>query len=162
MKKSLFLYLFIITALMLVFTYMYFSKQLTFEEGKYNKMNTKLNDSIIALTNKNIEADYFSLEHDDNALNYFENYSIDKLTAKIKADLIAYNDDKKGNKFTGQEAFEDGQKFIINKIKILNHRWIIADYSNGELWGEVLLKYFVNEDQTITFVIMDTYLFPKQ
>jgi hypothetical protein len=51
------------------------------------------------------------------------------------------------------------QKFIINKIKILNHRWIIADYSNGSLWGEVLLKYFINEDQTISFEIMNSYLY---
>jgi hypothetical protein len=25
-------------------------------------------------------------------------------------------------------------KFIINKVKVLNHRWIIADFSDGEYW----------------------------
>jgi hypothetical protein len=28
-------------------------------------------------------------------------------------------------------------KFIINKVKVLNHRWIIADYSDGEMWGGI-------------------------
>jgi hypothetical protein len=54
------------------------------------------------------------------------------------------------------------QKFIVNKIKVLNHRWLIADYSNGVLWGEVLLKYFVNDDETISFEIMDSYIYPKE
>jgi hypothetical protein len=62
------------------------------------------------------------------------------------------------NKYIDQPKMGE-QKFIINKIKILNHRWIIADYSNGSLWGEVLLKYFINEDETISFEIMNSYLY---
>ena len=53
------------------------------------------------------------------------------------------------------------QKFIVNKIKILNHRWIIADYSDGQLWGEVLLKYFINDNQTVSYQIIETQLFPR-
>jgi hypothetical protein len=52
-------------------------------------------------------------------------------------------------------------KFII-KVKVLNHRWIIADFSDGEYWGEVLLKYFVNDDQTITFEINQSLLYQKK
>ncbi|MDQ5928488.1 MAG: hypothetical protein QG594_262, partial [Bacteroidota bacterium] len=47
------------------------------------------------------------------------------------------------------------------KVKILNHRWIIADYSNGELWGEVLLKYFVDDNENITFEVNQTWLYQK-
>jgi hypothetical protein len=43
----------------------------------------------------------------------------------------------------------------------LNHRWIIADFSDGEIWGEVLLKYFVNEDETISFEVNQSLLFQK-
>ena len=53
------------------------------------------------------------------------------------------------------------QKFIINKVKILNHRWIIADFSDGEYWGEVLIKYFVNEDETISFETFESLLYQK-
>ena len=55
----------------------------------------------------------------------------------------------------------DGKKFIINKVKILNHRWIIVDFSNGELWGEALLKYFVNDDESISFETNQSLLYQK-
>jgi hypothetical protein len=43
-----------------------------------------------------------------------------------------------GNPYVGQDKIGEN-KFIINKVKILNHRWIIADFSEGYLGGEVLL-----------------------
>ena len=52
--------------------------------------------------------------------------------------------------------------FIINKIKVINHRWIIADFSDGENWGEVLLKYFVKENNAFTFEINQSLMFPKK
>jgi hypothetical protein len=39
----------------------------------------------------------------------------------------------KGNPYVGQD--QGANKFIINKVKVLNHRWIIADFSDGE-YGE--------------------------
>jgi hypothetical protein len=101
------------------------------------------------------------LENNDFAKEYFVDYNVQKLIPQIKEALLSYNDDPKGNKFTGQEQLGN-QKFIINKIKILNHRWIIADYSDGEYWGDVVLKYFVEKDGKITFQIMDTFIYPKQ
>ncbi|MEO0044902.1 MAG: hypothetical protein RL705_93, partial [Bacteroidota bacterium] len=65
------------------------------------------------------------------------------------------------NKYIDQVTMGE-QKFIINKVKLLNHRWIIANYSNGKLWGEVMLKYFINDDQTVSFEIMNSYLYPEQ
>ena len=161
MKKQLFLYLFILTALFTVFTYMYYSKALEAQQKKYINtaiFNKKINDS---LTNQLFDANYFSLENNDNAINYFEKYDVAKLMPQIKDALLEFNDSKEGNKYTGYETMGD-QKFIINKIKILNHRWIIADYSNGELWGDVLIKYFVNDDGTFTFQTEDSFLYPKQ
>jgi hypothetical protein len=45
---------------------------------------------------------------------------------------------------------------------VINHRWIIADFSDGENWGEVLLKYFVKENNTFTFEINQSLMFPKK
>jgi hypothetical protein len=53
----------------------------------------------------------------------------------------------------------NGNKFIISKIKILNHRWIIADFYSGSARGEVLLKYFYNEDKPTDFERIDAILF---
>lgn len=160
MKKQLFLYLFIISALINVFTFMYFSKKDSAMEKHFEKSMLQKKDSINLLYNKNIDANYFSLEYNDNAQNYFENYDITDLSKKVSDALMSYNDSPDGNKFVDQPRM-DGQKFIVNKIKLLNHRWIIADYSNGNLWGEVLLKYFINDDQTISFETMQSILYPK-
>jgi hypothetical protein len=161
MKRQLYLYLFILTALVLAFTYMYFNKQVAFEK-KNNELKIKsLKDSISLLTDKLYDADYFSLEQNQLAQEYFFETGYMKLLPLIKESLLAYNDDPKGNIYTGQEKIGE-QKFIINKIKILNHRWIVADYSNGELWGHVLIKYFVDENSKISFQVMDTFVFPKE
>jgi hypothetical protein len=53
-------------------------------------------------------------------------------------------------------------KFIINKVKILNHRWIIADFSDGNIWGEVLLKYFINDDESVSFEVNQSLLHAKK
>lgn len=161
MKKSLFLYLFIVAVLMNIFTYKYFSSKGTDEVKMLTEKNKKLNDSITSVSNKKDEANYFSLENNSRAQNYLENYEVNDLTKKVKDALMAFNDDPAGNKYTGQIKMNT-QKFIINKIKLLNHRWIIADYSDGTLWGEVILKYFVNDDETISFEISESYLYPKE
>src|SRR6476620_895906 len=153
MKRSLFLYLFILSVLMNIFTFMYYSKRTEFEETQFKKTNTKYKDSLTSVTAKLDDANYFALENNQNAQNYFDNgdskkyIPYEKLIPYVKEKLMDFNDNPKGNPYTGQDQIGQ-QKFIINKIKVLNHRWIIADYSDGEYWGEVLLKYFVNEDES--------------
>jgi hypothetical protein len=160
MKKSLFLYLFIIAVLMNVFTYKYFSTKDTNELKSLTQTNKKLKDSVTSLSNRLYDADVFSLEHNDRAQNYLNQNNIITFEEKVKQALLAFNDDVAGNKYVDQPKMGE-QKFIINKIKILNHRWIIANYSNGELWGEVLLKYFITDNNTISFEILNSYLYPK-
>lgn len=168
MKKSLFLYLFIIAVLMNIFTYKYFTSKEKSEQKlpteEANNMNPKsFADSIISLNERLYEVNEFSLEQNDRAQNYlFESSKINNIPVfaeKVIQALLAFNDATEGNKYTDQ-AKMGNQKFIINKVKLLNHRWIIANYSNGELWGEVLLKYFVEDNGAISFEIMNSYLYP--
>ncbi|HEX9981106.1 MAG TPA: hypothetical protein VGB50_11140 [Flavobacterium sp.] len=166
MKKSLFLYLFILAVLMNVFTYMYFSKKTEFEQTHSGSLNKKLSDSLATAKDQLRDANYFSLAFNENAQNYFEDDNSDKIIAyeklipHVTEQLMGYNDNPAGNLYTGQEKI-GAQKFIINKAKILNHRWIIADFSDGEYWGEVLLKYFVNEDETISFEVIQSLIYLK-
>ena len=166
MKKSLFLYLFILAVLMNIFTYMYFSKKNTFEETQFGKTNTKFRDSLTSVTSKLLDANYFSLEFNENTQNYFDKTDskkfipYEKLIPYVKEKLMDFNDNPKGNPYTGQDQI-GVQKFIINKAKILNHRWIIADYNDGEYWGEVLLKYFINDDESVSFEVIQSVLYQK-
>jgi hypothetical protein len=161
MRKSLFLYLFIIAALMNVFTYKYFAVKNATEMQITTDSNIRLKDSVTLLKNDLQDANVFSLENNDRAQNYLNQNDLKLFQDRVKQALLAYNDDPEGNKYTDQPKMGD-QKYIINSIKLLNHRWIIANYSNGQIWGEVLIKYFINEDQTVSFQTMDTYLYPKE
>ena len=167
MKKSLMLYLFILAILMNVFTYMFYSKEVKFEQDRYEKTTKKLRDSINLVSGKLAEANYFSLDYNENAQNYFDNSAsggkiiqYEKLIPVVTEKLLDLNSNPSGNPYTGQDKI-DNKKFIINKVKVLYHRWIIADYSNGELWGEVLLKYFVNDDESIDFEVNQSLLYQK-
>lgn len=167
MKKSLYLYLFILAVLMNIFTYAYFSKETGFEKTQYEKEAKMTRDSLVAATQKLADANYFALENNQNAQNYLQDSApegkfipVDKLIPMVSEKLLDLNDNPKGNPYTGQEQL-GAQKFIINKIKVLNHRWLIADYSDGEYWGEAMIKYFVNDDQTVTFEMMQSFLYPK-
>lgn len=149
-----------------VFTYMYYSKQTAFEKEQADKYSKKLTDSLNVMSEKVTDANYFSLENNENAQNYFDNQitgkfiSHEKLIPLVKETLMELNANPKGNPYIGQDQI-GAQKFIINKIKVINHRWLIADYSDGEYWGEVLIKYFVNDDETIAFETINTLLYQK-
>lgn len=166
MKQSLFLYLTILAVLSSIFTYMFLSKQVEFEQKRYEKTTKKLRDSLSLVSNQLTDANYFSLAKNENAQNYFDSGSsekiiqYEKLIPVVTEKLLDYNSNPKGNPYTGQDQIGTN-KFIVNKVRILNHRWIIADFSDGEIWGEVLLKYFVNADDSISFEVNQSLLYQK-
>lgn len=164
MKKSFLLYAFILLVLINVFTYSFLSNEVKFEQNRYEKTTKRLKDSLNSVTAKLNDANYFSLEKNENAQNYFDSavanktIAYEKLIPVVKEKLMDLNANPKGNPYVGQDQI-GANKFVINKVKVLNHRWIIADYSDGKMWGEVLLKYFVNEDESISFEVMQSLLY---
>lgn len=166
MKKSLLLYLFILAVLFNIFTYMFYSKQVKAEQESYKKLDTKLRDSLNLVVNQLGDANYFSLETNQNAQEYFANdsgefISHQKLIPFVTEKLMEFNSLPEGNPYVGFDKI-GVQKFVINKAKVLNHRWIIADFSDGTLWGEVIIKYFINDDKTVSFEVAETVLHQKQ
>lgn len=166
MKKNVFLYLFILAVLCNVFTFMYFSKRDIVKTDVKVESSKQLRDSLGAVESKLSDANYFSLENNQNAQDYLYNansagMTYEQLIPYVKDKLMDYNNDSKGNPYTGQDQL-GAQKFIMNKAKVLNHRWIIADYSDGEYWGEVLLKYFINDDKSVSFEVIQSIIYPKQ
>lgn len=165
MKQSFLLYLVIFLVLTNLFTYMYFSKSksVTSSPASDNEV-VMLKRQLDSLTLAFDDADYFSLDKNQNAQDYFENepkplYYKDIMPV-VTDRLLEFNNDPEGNPYVGQEKLGT-QKFIINKVKLLNHRWIIADFSNGQLWGDTLIKYFVNEDGSVTFENLQSFIYSK-
>lgn len=166
MKKSLLLYSVILVLLMNVFTFMYFSKELDFEQKKLANSEKRAKENSDKNTALLADANYFSLERNENAQNYFnpdnatKTIQVEKLIPFVTEKLLDLNSNPKGNPYVGQDQI-GANKFIINKVRILNHRWIIADFSDGEYWGEVLIKYFVNDDETVSFETIQSLLYQK-
>jgi hypothetical protein len=39
---------------------------------------------------------------------------------------------------------------------------LIAEFSNGDLWGQILVKYFVSADKPTEFETIETVLYERQ
>ena len=75
------------------------------------------------VSTKLAEADYFSLEHNENAQNYFDNSAsggkvilFEKLIPVVTEKLLDFNANPKGNPYTGQDQIGPN-KFIIKNIQ---------------------------------------------
>ena len=160
MRKSLFLYLFVFAVVINLFTYMWFTGQQKHDTARIEHIQKQLKasrDSISQVTLKSKSSDYFSLENNSDAVADLGVADVDKLLIKIRDDLYARNVGEKGNPLVGYPPL-DTRPFTINKIKVLNNRWIIADFSDNTHSGEVLIKYFIEEDGSVTYETMQTLL----
>ncbi|UGS22715.1 hydrolase [Flavobacterium channae] len=160
--KNVILYALIFSLLFNIFQYVNSTKILDAKDKEVLKVKDHLKisrDSVASLANAN----YFSLESDEDAQEYFYSNNLDykKVAVKVKEDLLTLNENKKGNPLVPYEPI-DGIPFLINTSKILNHRWIIAEFSCGDLWGQVLIKYFVSEGKPTDFETVETVLYERQ
>jgi len=102
---------------------------------------------------------YFSLENNDDALAYYDHLDIKDVSLYISDKLLETNENKGDNPLIPYEGMEND--FKINKIKVLNHKWILADFSDGKYWGELLIKYELKDDLGIDFSLTDHLLYTR-
>jgi hypothetical protein len=160
--KNVVLYALVFSLLFNVFQFVNSTKILESKDKEVVKVKNHLKmsrDSVSQLANAN----YFALESDEDAQEYFYNSNLDyqKVAFKVKEDLMVLNENKNGNKLVPYEPIDD-KPFIVNTSKILNHRWLIAEFSNGDLWGQILVKYFVSADKFTEFETVETVLYERQ
>jgi hypothetical protein len=157
MKRNFLLYGLIFSVLINIFQYVNSSKILENQEDRIKKTKQTLDKA----TKENLvlkEANYFSLEQNDNAQEYYYPKDLDSIKSKVSEDLMATNNVKGNNVLIPYESVTGG-KYLLNSHKFLNHRWIIANYSDGKGWGEVLIKYFHNTDKPTDFETVDAVFY---
>ncbi|APU11434.1 hydrolase [Cellulophaga lytica] len=162
MKKYLYLYLFIFAALIALYQFVSANKIIDATNTKFAKLQTQietLEDSIQKATIKELDLKYFLLENNDDALTNFDHLKLENPTRYIEDKLIETNEAKGDNPLVPYEGMEGD--FKINKIKVLNHKWIIADFSDGKYWGELLIKYDLKDDLGVDFTMMDHLLYRR-
>ena len=168
MKRAIFMYLFFFAMLFVIFQYMnekkIFGKQENKIESQRNKIN-KLKNQVKVITDSlesSSNADYFSLQGNENAISYIESLGFEALEIEtFVSDYIYDLNLKKGNnRLVPYEGINGDMK--INKLKFLNHKWILADYTDGRYWGEMVLEYYVKKDREIELKQISSLMYPIQ
>jgi hypothetical protein len=153
--KRLVLYGLIFSVLVNIFQFMYSTKKFNFEEDRAEKFRVKMHDSIKKIIAEKEEGDYFSLGNNDKSIDYLEDYDVQKLMPMVKEKLMDMNTNINGNTLVPYD------NMVINKVRFLNHRWIIADFTGESGWGEIIIKYFMEKDGSVTFERAESLLYPQ-
>lgn len=164
MRHKIVLYLLIFTVLFTIFIYVNDKRILdSLQEDLENReiITEELKQENEALTAENDKLRYFSLLKNDDATAYFDNIGVDAevVSAKIEEELIGSNASGTDNKFVPFDGMEGSMQ--INKIKILNHKWVIADFTDGTYWGEVFFSYEIDEEGELSLTPEKSFLYPK-
>ena len=136
------MYLFIFSVLLIVFQYVNSKNIIDKYEKDIKIFKSKIAENekeIAELQEQNFELNYFNIDRNEDALTYFEaqGYDTDQLIPAIVDGLYAMND------YEGEEhpivpyVSMTDSKLLINKVRVLNHKWILANFTDGEFWGEI-------------------------
>jgi hypothetical protein len=166
MKSRIFMYLFIFSVLLIIFQYVNSKNIIDKYEVDIKKYKTKIvqNDSTIAsLDDQNFELSYFSIDRNDNALDYFvvQGYDVDELIMAIKEGLYAMNNYEGDDHPIVPFVSMTDSKLLINKVRIMNHKWIVANFTDGEYWGEIFLTYSIDENNDLKYKLVEYFMYPK-
>jgi len=162
MKNRIFIYLFIFAALLSLYLFVSGNTMIEDKDLKIKNLESEVNtlqDSVQNLQLQVFDMQYFSLQNNDDALSYYDHLGLEDPSRYISDKLLETNEQKGNNPLVPYEGMEND--FKINKIKILNHQWIIADFSDGKYWGELLLKYELKDDMGVDFTMMDHLLYTR-
>lgn len=121
-----------------------------------------LQDSIRKLSEEFSDARYFDIQYNEDSQYFFYENGIEDSEEFVRQQLMATNITKDENHPLISYRPRRNAKFQINKIKLLNHRWVICDFSDGLDWGELLLKITLNDDKTLSFEVLDQTLYVSE
>lgn len=164
MKAKIFMYLFFFAVLFILFQYMNEKSIFESQENKIDSLSEKLTtakDSIDALQDRITDLNYFTLLGNENAMTYLENLGLDAAEVEnaVAETIYERNLEKGGNTLIPLEGMYGEMR--VNKVKFLNHRWILADFSDGKYWGEMILEYFYNDKMELELTPISSVLYPN-
>ena len=127
-------------------------------------LDEKINSISILKSQKKLledrlnEESYFTLFGNQKAYNALGDKYNDSIISKIQDALYEINISEERKDIISLEDM--GGVFLINKVKVLNHKWIIANFSNGSIWGELLIEFNIDEFDKINFKTIDNFIYP--
>ncbi len=162
MKSKIFLYLFVFAALICLYQFISTNNLQKALNSKISGLQTneqELNDSLERSQLKILDIQYFSLENNDDALAYYDHLGLQNPTRYIEDKLLETNETSGDNPLIPYAGMESD--FKINKIRVLNHKWILADFSDGKYWGDLVIQYELKDDLSVDFTLLDHLLYTR-
>lgn len=164
MTRSLYLYLFIFASLIALILYVNGRNIQEAQDNAYLKLKEQLETTQAELEQARMvgsDTNLFSLDQNEEAYNYFASSGLDrdKIEPVLQNYLLEKNTVSGGNplvQYVGQ-----GKGFYINDIQVLNHKWLIANFTDNTNWGEVLIQYDFDENNELSMQTLKSVLYNK-
>ena len=159
MRSKIFIYLFVFTALILVFQLVNSGKVVQYQAATIGEKIARIKElkgDLQELQSAYDEDVYFSLDQNEEAQTFFSYQNATEIINRVKDEIYASNAIKGDNPLVPYSG--DGRKFLINKVKVINHKWVIADFSDGTDWGELWMRYEI-EGEKVRLVVLDQLLY---
>lgn len=158
------MYLFVFTVLLAVVFYVNGSKLVASKDEEIESLRERLDEQsadAVATAEVVLQEDTFSLVSNQEALTYLENRGFDpsEVAAKVEEELISRNRTDADNDLVPYEGMEG--PFRVNKVKLLNHKWAIASFTDGTYWGELFISFELNEAGEIDLMTEKAVLYPR-
>lgn len=157
MRKHLYLYLFIFASLIALIFYINGRKYQEKLEEQVIQLRKEIaeaddnNDPVVDLESidNNSELSSFLLTENPEAEEYLYNagLSVEEVKQKVTDRLLALNLQEGGNPlipYTGE-----GRGFHVNNMAFINHKWVLANFFDGDRWGEILIEYNFDENKEL-------------
>lgn len=103
------------------------------------------------------EAAYFSIDKNENAQKQFAPQKIEDVMAKVVQDFSALIKQEENSSLLPVDA--NGNPVKVNKMSVINHKWLIIDFYGEGTVGESLIKYDYQPDSVTEFQLLDTVLY---
>ena len=120
-----------------------------------NRVDT-LKDSIAQLVVEQTDNAYFSLAVNRDAQQAHPEFSPEELQNILEDHVLSTNDNPNGNHLLSSL----GSDWIINKIHVVNHQWILADFTNGTQWGDALIVYQIKSNGKPHLRLLNHVMYP--
>ena len=137
-----------------------FERQLRDNQDLSTKID-QLKEEIEFLKIENADLNYFTLLGNDNEMTYFENFGYEaKSIENVVSQQIYGQNTVQGDNplvpFVGMEGI-----MRVNKTRFLNHKWVLADFTDGRYWGEMIIQYDLDENENLTLNTIASFLYPN-
>lgn len=165
MKSRIFMYLFIFTALIALYQFKSASNYVENTQvalAKYQETAeeySKISSQIKSLEAQLEMAQLFDLTYNQEGQVALESqYKGPQDVSDFISDALIQTNINKELQHALIPFKSENAKYVFNTVKVLNQKWLIANFTNGTVWGEAILQFSINNG-VVNFLTEDAFLY---